>query len=92
MRRRKLDYTKDFLKELVSLPARHFKQVVTKALALTGEPFPPDSKALHGHEALYRIDSGEYRIVYAVTEDTVQIIIVGKRNDDAVYRQLERKL
>jgi mRNA interferase RelE/StbE len=90
--RRTLDYTRDFLKALNSLPAKHFKQVVTKALALTSEPFPSDSKALHGHEGLFRIDSGEYRIVYAVMEDAVQIILVGKRNDDEVYRQLSRKL
>jgi mRNA interferase RelE/StbE len=37
------------------------------------------------------VDSGEYRIVYDVTEDAVRIIIVGKRNDDEVYRLLDRK-
>lgn len=92
MTRLKLDYTKDFLKEVTALPAKHFKQVVAKVLALTGEPFPPDSKQLHGYEGLFRIDSGEYRIVYSVTEETVQIIVMGKRNDDEVYRQLARKL
>ncbi len=91
MSRLKLDYTKDFLKELAELPPKHFKQVVSRVLALTGDPLPADSKQLQGHLGLRRVDSGEYRIVYDVTEDAVRIIIVGKRNDDEVYRLLDRK-
>jgi len=91
MARRTLDYTMDFLKELTGLPPKHFKQVVSKALALTSEPFPSDAKQLQGYDDLFRIDSGEYRIVYTVTETEVKIIIVGKRNDDEVYARLRRK-
>ena len=32
-----------------------------------------------------RVDQGEYRIVYFFDEDTVTIVVVGKRNDDDVY-------
>ena len=90
--RRKLDYTKDFLKELSGLPPKHFRQVVLKVLALTQDGLPPDSKLLQGYSGLYRIDSGEYRVIYRLSEETVEIIIVGKRNDDEVYRLLGRKL
>ncbi len=86
MAHRTLDYTRDFLKELTGLPPKHFKQVVSKALALASEPFPSDAKQLQGYDDLFRIDSGEYRIVYTVTETEVKLIIVGKRNDDEVYR------
>jgi mRNA-degrading endonuclease RelE of RelBE toxin-antitoxin system len=48
MNQRKLDFTKDFLKEIAKLPPKHFRQVVTKALALLNEPDPPDSKQLEG--------------------------------------------
>ena len=92
MSRRKLDVTRDFLKSLADLPAKHFKQVVTKALALSGDPFPHYSRPLQGHVGLFRIDAGEYRIVYEVEEETVKIFLVGKRNDDEVYRLLSRKL
>jgi mRNA interferase RelE/StbE len=92
MSRLKLDYTRDFLKELADLPPKHFKQVISRVLALTADPTPPDSKLLQGYDALRRVDSGEYRIVYEVAEDSVRIVIVGKRNDDEVYRLLSRKL
>lgn len=40
------------------------------------------------------VDCGEYRIVYRFKpeEDLVEIILVGKRNDDEVYKQLARLL
>jgi mRNA interferase RelE/StbE len=91
MSRLKLDYTKDFLKELADLPPKHFKQVVSRVLALTGDPLPADSKQLQGHGGLRRVDSGEYRIIYDITDEAVRIILIGKRNDDEVYRLLERK-
>jgi mRNA interferase RelE/StbE len=41
-----------------------------------------------------RVDSGEYRIVYRFDTnlDLVEVILVGKRNDDEVYKQLKRLL
>jgi mRNA-degrading endonuclease RelE of RelBE toxin-antitoxin system len=35
-------------------------------------------------------DAGEYRIVYAVSDDTVEVLVIGKRNDAQVYKQWER--
>jgi mRNA interferase RelE/StbE len=91
MSRRKLDVARDAAKALADLPAKHFKQVVVKTLALIAEPFPHDCRPLQGHEGLYRIDSGEYRIVYSVDAELVRIFVIGKRNDDEVYRRLDRK-
>ena len=56
------------------------------------DPLPNDSKQLKGYADLYRVDSGEYRIVYRFKsqEDLVEIILVGKRNDDEVYKKLGR--
>jgi mRNA interferase RelE/StbE len=47
---------------------------------------------LKGYPGLYRVDSGEYRIVYRfdVEADVIQILLVGKRNDDEVYKQLKQ--
>ena len=39
----------------------------------------------------YRIDVGEYRVIYDLDGDVVRIILIGKRNDDEVYRRLRRK-
>mgnify|MGYP003547500942 FL=1 len=65
-----------------------------KSLSLNLDPFPADSKKLRGYYKYYRVDSGEYRIVYTYnsTADLSEIILVGKRNDDEIYQKLERLL
>ena len=61
-------------------------------MALNLDPRPADSKSLKGYPGFYRVDSGEYRIIYRFVpeDDLVEIILVGKRNDDEVYKQFEQ--
>jgi mRNA interferase RelE/StbE len=39
-----------------------------------------------------RVKAGEFRIIYALEGDAVQIRLIGKRNDDDIYKALERAL
>jgi mRNA interferase RelE/StbE len=39
--------------------------------------------ALHGER---RVDIGEFRIVYAIADDVVEVLVIGKRNGDEVYK------
>ena len=63
-------------------------------MSLAIDPMPQDSKALKGVKFGYRVDQGEYRILYYLVESVddrpgeVQIFRVGKRNDGEVYRNL----
>ena len=83
----KLDLTREALDFLDSLPARQYKQVVATLFSLLKNPMPQDAKKLVGYP-YHRVDAGEYRIIYDTMEDTVRIFLIGKRNDDAVYKQL----
>ncbi len=69
---------------------KHGRQIAEKIQLLRNNPKPQDSKQLYGYNYL-RADSGEYRIIYNFTEDTLYIALIGKRNDDEVYKQLKRK-
>lgn len=62
-------------------------------MALNLEALPTDSKTLKSDSAYRRVDSGEFRIIYRYEslQDTVTIVLVGKRNDDAVYRKFSRQ-
>jgi len=80
------DHAQRFIKRL---PPKHAGQVLRKIAALQKDPLPPDSKQLGG--AIYRrADVGEYRIVYRVADKVLYIPLIGKRNDDDVYRRLKR--
>ncbi len=84
----KLDITKQVLKFFRSLPAKQYRQVFNKVLALMEDPEPPDSSLLIGYP-YRRADIGEYRIVYRIEEDCLKVALIGKRNDDEVYRQFK---
>lgn len=77
---------RDFLD---SLPAKQFRQVALRVFDLLKDPVAPDTKQLTGYP-YRRADCGEYRIVYALDSDTVTVLLVGKRNDSDVYKQLRR--
>ena len=83
----KLLVSKKAQKFLDDLPPKQFRQIVKKVFALLENPKPHDSQELRGYPFL-RNDAGEYRIIYDVQGDTLRLILVGKRNDDEVYRQL----
>ncbi len=70
-------------------PPKHRGQMYRKLEELLVNPVPPDPKPLGGH-ALLRADVGEYRIVYRVEGSFLHVYLVGKRNDDEVYKKLKR--
>ena len=84
--------SKDAMSFIEKMLPKHAKQVLLKILALCSNPSPPDSLRLKGSpEGYSRADSGEYRIIYRIEDDKLHIHLIGKRNDDEVYRQFSRK-
>ena len=79
----------DTTKVLEKLPAKQYRQVLSKILKLPANPIPNDASKLKGEEA-YRVTSGEYRIIYSYNDDSVDILAVGKRNDSDVYKKFKR--
>ena len=85
----KIGLEKRAQKFLAELPPKHTRQTREKLFKLAEDPYPPDSKQLKGSS--YRgTDIGEYRIIYTVEKNAVRIYLIGKRNDDDVYRRLKR--
>lgn len=87
-----LKITKQALKFCKKLDAKQYRQVVSAIMELTTNPEPHDSQPLQGaSRGERRLDVGEYRIIYAVEgEELVDVMVVGKRNDDDVYKLWER--
>lgn len=76
-------------KFLTHVHPKHGKQIAQKIQLLRINPKPQDSRQLRGFPYL-RADIGEYRIIYDFTENTLRILLIGKRNDDEVYKLLKR--
>jgi mRNA interferase RelE/StbE len=72
--------------------AKLFRQVMMKVLDLRHNPKPQDCKKLeafrHGGLDGYRVDQGEYRIIYAVSEKTKVVSVAIVRKRDEIYERL----
>lgn len=81
---------------------KHQKQILAKIESLEQNPLPNDAKPIKGENFkangwnFYRVDAGEYRIVYDLDEQSlvltvVTITVIAARNDDKVYKLLQRR-
>ena len=86
----KIDITKSAGKFIKKLPPKQYRQVVGTILSLRENPTPHDSEQMKGSSEYQRVDIGEYRIVYRFDKETVFIAVVGKRNDDEVYKRFKQ--
>jgi mRNA interferase RelE/StbE len=87
-----LNITKSVDRFLKNLNPKQFRQILQKILRLRLNPNPPDSKQLIGHPEYKRVDIGEFRIIFRVEGETIKIALVGKRNDDEVYKKFKQAI
>lgn len=68
-------------KELDALDDASFKRIDAKIQALADDPRPRGCKKLRGHNDLWRVRIGGYRVVYSITgpSKTVSILRVAHR-------------
>ena len=85
-----LDMTNTARKILEDLEGKQCKQVAVKMLSLLRDPYPHDSEHLSNRN-FRRVDIGEYRIIYQVNQNVVEILTIGRRNDGAVYKMFNKR-
>jgi mRNA interferase RelE/StbE len=74
--------------DLRELPDRIRLQVFKKIATLEEDPFPHGCKKLNTPSELYRLRSGDYRIVYAVLRQSRIVDVIRARNRKHAYRGL----
>lgn len=76
-------------KDLQNLPNNIVKKIIAVLTKLRIDPKPIGVKKLNGiEEDLYRIRSGDYRIIYTITENIKIVNIRRIRHGKDVYRGL----
>lgn len=73
-------------KEFRSLPLELKRRVGAAIDGLSQDPRPPGVRKLVGHERLYRIRVGQYRVVYEVDDKEQLIRVTRVRHRREVYR------
>jgi mRNA interferase RelE/StbE len=72
------------VKQLAKLPRRDQLRIRDAIDGLAQNPRPPGAKKLIGADQLWRVRSGDYRIVYEIQDARLIVLVVhiGHRRDD----------
>lgn len=88
----KINLSKSSAKTLKTVHPKHGRQLALKIKELAEkEGEAQDAKPLKGYP-YKRVDAGEYRIIYEIEKNALSVLLVGKRNDDEIYKKLARKV
>jgi len=75
-------------KVIRKLPRDLAARIDRAILALAANPRPTDCKKLKGHDHLYRIRVGDWRISYAILDDRLIILVLEVAPRGDAYRNL----
>jgi len=64
------------------------RQIINNIRGLAQNPRPQDCKKLQGCKELYRIPSGNYRIIYTIREKMLLVFVVRVARRKDIYRHL----
>ncbi|MEM9091245.1 MAG: type II toxin-antitoxin system RelE/ParE family toxin [Cyanobacteria bacterium P01_F01_bin.53] len=82
----RIEFTKRANKQFQALPAQIQKRIAPKIDALAQEPSPQGVVKLSGEDNAYRIRVGDYRVVYNIEDDRLQILVFRVDHRRDVYR------
>jgi mRNA interferase RelE/StbE len=83
-----IELTARAVKALAALPRDAQRLIGRRIDALALEPRPPGVEKLKGSGSLFRVRSGDYRIVYTIEDRVLVIVVVRVAHRREVYRGL----
>jgi mRNA interferase RelE/StbE len=73
-------------KALADLSAADQRRIAAKIDTLAANPRPEGSRKLAGVEDLYRIRSGDYRVIYQILDRQLVVLVIRIAHRREVYR------
>ena len=67
------------------------KRLVTALQALEREPRPADAKRLTGHDGLWRVRVGDWRIAYALRDGVLVVLVIAVGTRGEIYDLVRRR-
>jgi mRNA interferase RelE/StbE len=75
-------------KTLRRLPKEILGRVDRLLLSLAEEPRPTGCRKLRGYENLYRLRAGDWRLIYAIEDDELVVLVIEIAPRREAYRDL----
>lgn len=87
-----VEFTTSAAKELTklskSIQPKRMKGIRDVINALAEDPRPPRVEKLEGSDNLWRVRSGDYRIVYTIEDEVLTVLVVKIGHRREVYRAI----
>ena len=84
----RIEFKPSAAKALGKLPRDVQMRISGSINALAENPRPQGAEKMKGEEDLYRVRSGEYRVVYAVRDEVLMVLVVRVGHRREIYRGL----
>ena len=72
-------------KDFEGIPKKELRKILNRIRSLAGDPRPQGCEKLTGQNR-YRVRQGRYRIVYAVQDEELKVIVVKVVHIKDIYR------
>ena len=86
MTRHRIEISRTAEKQLKKLPRDLQRRLARAMEELGADPHPPGSRKLTGHDDVYRVRVGTYRVIYSVARRQLIVIILKRGHRKDVYR------
>jgi mRNA interferase RelE/StbE len=86
-RRYRVEFTTPALKAFRALAEKVRERITPRIDALSENPRPRGAEKLQGEDDLYRIRVGDYRVIYAIQDDRLLVMVVRVANRRDAYRR-----
>ena len=83
----RVEITASAEKALARLQTADMTRVVRAIAALAAVPRPTGCRKLRGHEDLYRIRVGLYRVIYSIDDRRIIVVVLKLGHRKGVYRR-----
>lgn len=87
-----IEYDDEAKTDLRKLPKKTQIQIVKAIDKLGKAPRSGNVKQLKGYEKLFRLRTGDYRIIYTIEEAVIVVTIVAVGNRKDIYDLLKRRI
>ena len=82
-------FTTSAEKELQQLPEVDINRIIQRIENLANVPKPTGVRKIKGKQGLWRLRSGNYRIIYSIFQNQLTIEIIRIRHRKDVYREFK---
>jgi mRNA interferase RelE/StbE len=82
----RIELTRRAERDFLALPEVEQRRLARRIDALAGNPYPPGSRKLAGAKNLFRIRSGDYRVIYEVRRSVLLVLVIRVGHRREIYR------